>query len=356
MKNLIELNKEIETIFKPEIYIFNEYKNIMFNERWVNEIFDNKNYFYDWEQRIVNKINNTVDLDNSLKIKFIKVFHQDVLEKYNELSTIDYESLEYLKTFKLSFLNIKKPENFCSEFYSSSDDFEYGDFLEKMSRIFEIEDYNYNDGEYDSEKAKDILEDEIMFKLHDGEKSIVVIEEIEETTYLYQEKDLAKIDSYYSYGFLSYCLENARTLLKNIVRHLDNLVNLIRKLENFEDDKLTLEDILVNDLTDIKLEYKLSKMEVALFYRALHDVQIINVNNQGQKHPYTNLKKYINSSNMYYFDNKKTDKVKNINKEFSKFLNDNKYEKQEIELLEFIMKKLNSRIEYINKNHEEGLF
>lgn len=355
MKNLIELNKEIEAIFKPEIYVFNEYRNIMFGKHWVNEIYDNENYFYDWEERIVNKINETVDLDNPLKIKFIKIFHQDVLQKYNELGTIDYEKLEYLKTFKQSFLNIKKPESLCSEFYSSSDDYMYGGFLDMMSRIFEIQDYSFYDGEYDPETAKDVLEDKIMHKLHDGKKSVVIIDEIEETVYSYKEKDLAEIDRYYSYGFLSYCLERTRTILKNIIKHLDNLVNLIRKLENFEDDKLTLDDILVNDPTDIKLEYKLSKMQVALFYRALHDAEIIYVNNQGQKHPYTNLKKYIDNSNMYYLDKTKTSIVKDIPKEFAKFLNDNKYEKHELKLLKLIIEKFNSRVEYIKANQEEGL-
>jgi len=355
MKNLIELNKEIEAIFKPEIYVFNEYKNIMFNEGWVNEVFDNKSYFNDWEQRVVNKINNTIDLDNPLKIKFIKVFYQDVLEKYNEIITIDYEKLEYLKTFKLSFSNLKKSESLCSEFYSSLDDFKYGDFLEKMSRIFKIEDYTFYDGEYDPETAKDILEDKIMYKLHDGKKSVIINDEIEETVYSYKEKDLEEIDRYYSYGFLSYCLENTRTLLKNIVKHLDNVVNLIRKLENFEDDKLTLDDILVNDPTDIKLEYRFSKMEVALFYRALHDTGIIHVNNQGQKHQYTNLKSYINNSNIYYLDKTEVTKVTHITRQFTRFLNDNKYEKHELKLLNLIIEKFNSRIEYIKANHEEGL-
>ena len=81
MKNLIELNKEIEAIFNPEIYIFNEYRNITFSKHWVNDIYANQNYFHEWEERIINKINNTVDLDSPSKIKFIKVFHQDVLNK-----------------------------------------------------------------------------------------------------------------------------------------------------------------------------------------------------------------------------------------------------------------------------------
>ena len=401
MKNIIELNKEIEAIFNPEIYIFNEYRNITFRNHWVNEIYDKENYFLDWEKEILNKIDNTIDLGNPLKIKFIKILHQDVLGKYSELSKINYEDLDYLKSFRQfpilfsTKLNRSKVE--CSEFYSLHENKKYGEFLNKMARIFKIEDYEFYDAEYDPESYKDVLQDEIMFKLHDieelvydkkdedeilfdkkdedkdeidilmemgeeihkemfGEEAGIEVPEREETIFkLKNKEEEEEINRYYSYGFLSYCLENTRTLLKNIVKHLDNLVNLIRKLENFEDDKLTLDEILINDPTDIKLEYKLSKMEVALFYRALHDTGIIHVNNQGQKHPYTNLKSYIDNSNIYYLDKAKMSKVNDITRQFARFLNDNKYEKHELKMLNHIIEKFKSRIEYIKANQEEGL-
>ena len=388
MKNLIELNKEIEAIFNPEIYVFNEYRNITFRKHWVNDIYDNQNYFYDWEENILNKINNTVDLDSPSKIKFIKIFHQDVLKKYNDLSKIDYENLDYLKSFKqfpiLFSSTINKSKNECREFYFHPDDFRYGDFLDLMARIFHIEDFNFYDAEYDSSEYKDVLEDSIMNKLHNLdeieidevdeignatsklEKEDVTefnIDEIDETTLDKIEEILfdnkveveVEINRYYSYGFLSYCLENTRNLLKNIAKHLDDTVNFIKKLENYKEDEFTLDEVYDNDPNNLKLEFKINKMEVALFYRALHDTGVIDVNNQGQKHPYTNLKKYINSSNMYYLENMKVDKVKNINKEFSKFLNDNKYEKQEIEVLELIISKFKNRKEEILANQEKGL-
>lgn len=355
MKNLIELNKEIEAIFNPEIYVFNEYRNITFRKHWVNDIYDNQNYFYDWEENILNKINNTVDLDSPSKIKFIKIFHQDVLKKYNDLSKIDYENLDYLKSFKqfpiLFSTDINKSKDDCSEFYFHPEDYRYGDFLDLMAKIFNIENFNFYDANYDSSEYKDVLEDKIMYKLHDTEE----IEREVSVFKLKNTEDELEINRYYSYGFLSYCLENTRTLLKNIAKHLDDTVNFIKKIENYKEDEFTLDEVYDNDPNNLKLEFKINKMEVALFYRALHDTGVIDVNNQGQKHPYTNLKKYINSSNMYYLENMKVDKVKNINKEFSKFLNDNKYEKQEIEVLELIISKFKNRKEEILANQEKGL-
>ena len=383
MKNLIELNKEIEAIFNPEIYIFNEYRNITFSKHWVNDIYANQNYFHEWEERIINKINNTVDLDSPSKIKFIKVFHQDVLNKYSELSKIDYENLDFLKSFKqfpiLFSNNLNRSKVECSEFYFHPDDFRYGDFLDLMARIFKIENFYYYDGDYSPDSSKYILEDLIMNKLHNLDEVDEIgkaksklkeedvtefnIDEIDETVLdkideiLFDDKVEVEVEinRYYSYGFLSYCLENTRTLLKNIVKHLDDTVNFIKKLENYKEDEFTLDEVYDNDPNNLKLEFKINKMEVALFYRALHDTGLIDVNNQGQKYPYTNLKKYINSSNMYYLDNMKVDKVKNINKEFSKFLNDNKYEKQEIEVLELIISKFKNRKEEILASQEEGL-
>ncbi|MBZ0328263.1 MAG: hypothetical protein K8F54_11700 [Altibacter sp.] len=339
MKNIFEINAEIEKITNPVIEYHHHYQNIMFFGDWVSEI--DYTYFIKWQETIKKKINDIADLDSPSKVKFLKVFHQDVLQKYNEQLKLNFNELDTLKAkLKQKYVSegfIRKPKKKSKEVYyspDSHDDFDY--ILTKMSEIFELEKFDiYNDDECGGpEGLKDILQDEVLSKL-----------KVEDD----------QLESLYSYVHLSVCLELTRDMLKNITQHLDSIVNYIKKLENFEEDKLTLDEVYDNDPNNLKLEFKINKLDVALFYRVFHDVGIIEVDNKNQKNPYTNLKKYIDSSNMYYMENKKVDKVKNINKEFSKFLNDNKYEKHEINLIELLISKLKSKKEEIEANSEEGL-
>ncbi|WP_431107188.1 hypothetical protein [Winogradskyella poriferorum] len=327
MKDIIDLNAEIEKIAKPEIEFHEKFQNISFYGLWVNEI--SYTYFEDWEDRIKTKINNIADLDSPSKVKFIKVFQQDVLQKYNDLSKVDYDSLEILKTIpRVIFMTnsyVEPPKSKGSEIYYSGDfDDGFEEILQKMAEVYKVETFDYYDGEHSPDSQKDILEDEILCKLNLEEEHL---------------------ESLYSYTYLSLTLESTRELLGRITKYLDYLVNLINKLENFEEDKLKLDDVFAVDPTDIKLEFKINKLAVAMFYRNLHDLGLIHVDNKNQKTPYTNLKKYINEANIYYLDNNKVNRVKNINKEFSKILNDKykEYEKQELNLLDLLITNFQQR-------------
>lgn len=327
MKDIIDLNAEIEKIAKPEIEFHEKFQNIRFYGNWVNEI--SYKYFEDWEERIKNKINNITDLDSQSKVKFIKVFQQDVIQKYDDLSKFDYGSIEILKSIPrvvfMTDLSVESPKSRGSEiYYSDFFDDAYEEILYKMAEVYKIDNFDYYDGEHSPDSQKDILQDEILDKLNLEEE---------------------QLESLYSYAYLSLTLESTRKLLERITKYLDYLVNLIRKLENFEEDKLKLDDVFAADPTDIKLEFKINKLSVAMFFRNLHDMGIINVDNKNQKTPYTNLKKYINEANIYYLDNNKVNKVKNINKEFSKILNDKykEYEKQEFNLLDLLITNFQQR-------------
>ncbi|SDB30507.1 hypothetical protein SAMN03097699_0607 [Flavobacteriaceae bacterium MAR_2010_188] len=337
MQNIIDLNSEIEKIAQPEIEFHQKFQNIRFDGNWVNEL--NYNHFEDWEKRIKDKINKIVDLESPSKVKFIKVFQQDVLQKYNDLLKVDYDNLETLKSIpRIIFMTdsiIKPPKTKVSEFYFSGDIMDgFEEILLKMAEIYKIESFDYYDGDNHPDSQKDILQDEILHRLN-----------IEDN----------QLDTIYSYVFLCFALKSTTKLLGGITKYLDYLVNLINKIENFEEDKLTLDEVYDNDPNNLKLEFKINKINVALFYRVFHDLGIFEVDNKNQKHPYSNLKNYINGSNMYYLENHKVEKIKNINKEFAKFLNDNKYEKHEINLIELLISKLKSRKEEIEANSEEGL-
>lgn len=342
MKDIVKLNSEIEKIYNPEIIFYENCNNILFNGYWVSEI----NYldYSDWLKRIKKKILKIADLGNSNKIVYLKTFHQDILEKYNSLVQTNYEDLQdLLNRTKTEFLlpdSIKKPKWTNRDGYRAKDDLnnKFEIIMDKMAAFFQIEDWDTFTASQDLEYGEWELEDLITDKLQ-----------------IKNENSVNEFEKFYAYAHLSHCLDIHKQTLKAIVDYTDKVVQFIKKIENFEEDKLSLD--IINDLdpNNLKLEFKINKMDVALFYRILHDVGIIYVDNKNQKHPYTNLKKYIDNSNMYYLENKKVDKVTKINKEFAKFLNDNRYEKHEKALIDLLISKLKSRKEEIEANYERGL-
>jgi len=335
MKKFIELNSEIEKLYNPEIQILNNYKNISFYGEWVNDLFNKVDFFNNWEAKIKEQIDKVSDPDSPTNIKFIKVFHQDVLHKLNTLNENDCENLDYLKSFPqfaITFDNASNPSKTkSSEFYFDSENFvEYGEFLDRMARIFNIKGFDSFDGEHDPESQKDILQDEILFKLKANEN---------------------ELDKFYSLGFLSYCLDNTKTILKNITKHLDSFVNLIKKLENFEEDKLTLEEVYDNDPNHVKFEFKVSKKEIAILFKNLKDFGVFHIEKNGFNSEQTQLIKYINNANMYFYHNGNIKPVKGITKEFAKVYGaEERVMHQDIEkkFLKDLIKKLTERIKEID--------
>lgn len=339
MKNILELNAEIEKLFNPEIQYYSQFKNILFNDKWVNEI-DN-NYFDELEKRIKDKINLIADLESLQIIKYLKIFNEDLLKKYRNNLTIEYENLDKLNLLTKVILfvheeTIIKPKEQCSVLnFNYIDDYE--PYFNTMLKIYKIgrEWYDYFNAIELSDAIAYIEEDiKEKYQLHENEEDAIV--------------------EYYAFAHLSICLSAQRDVIVRIAEYFNNLINVISKIESFKDDKLSLEEIYDNDPTNIKLEYRINKMEVAFFYRALHDAGILFVDNKNQKYPYTNLKKYINKSNIYYLENNKVEKIDNINKEFSK-INSNEYKTQEMKMLELVISKLNTRKEVLLSDKEEGI-
>jgi hypothetical protein len=338
MKDIIDLNAEIERLARPEIIFHEGNQTFSLFGTWIIET-DYK-YFGAWEKRILDKINNIADLDSPSKVKFIKVFYQDVLKKYSKSNEFNSENLDELKStfsrYSVTPESMGKPQKKCSdlsfvsESWNDKDFIRFHDSIYKLGKIFYEDDFDFTlDFDYSLLDEKNHLE-ELIFEKYE-------IEELNLQVFDFNKEE--KLEMFYSYVQLSLCLDKIKTLLKNIVKHLNYLVNLIKKLESFEEDKLNIDDVFAADPTDIKLEFKINKLAVAMFYRNLHDMGIIHVDNKNQKTPFTNLKKYINEANIYYLDNNKVNKVKNINKEFSKILNDKykEYEKQELNLLDLLI-------------------
>ncbi len=90
MKHIIDLNSEIEKIVNPHIQYHHKHDNVTYFRKWINEI--SETFFEEWEQEIKEKIDLFADLGNPIKLNIIKIVHQDVLEKYSELSKIDFKN------------------------------------------------------------------------------------------------------------------------------------------------------------------------------------------------------------------------------------------------------------------------
>ncbi|MEW4925192.1 hypothetical protein [Algibacter sp. 2305UL17-15] len=336
MKNIIDLNSEIEKIINPVIEYHHEHENISFFDEWVNDM--PRTFFTDWEIAIKEKINLVADLGNPMKIQIIKVIHQDVLEKYKEQLELNFNDLELLKSKQNLYWRNKeleapkeKPMNI---YYHPDSDF--SDTIEKFAELNDIKNFSPYDGDNSPDGYKDELEDMILDKFG-----------LIEST---QEIQDEKINQLYANLFLSHCLESTRQMLKRIAEYLDSLVGFIKKAENFEIDKYSFDEISDNDPTNLKLEFKTNKLNVVFLYKALFEEGFIDVDRKNQKQKDTNLKKYLDNANIYFLNEKgESVKVKGINKEFSKVKNGDKgeYERQEIELLDLIISKFSDRREKI---------
>ena len=330
MKNILELNIEIEKMFNPEIIYYNLVGNIAVNQTWINEI--DKSYFDVYEKHIKEKIDLIADLDSNGKINFLKIFHQDILQKYKEQLSLNFSDLEYLKSItKIYIRSIEAPKEKTNEISFSADDSQYEEILEKLAELFKIEDFNiYGDThgffEYKNvmdEKLLDIVKNEDLGKLVPtvddfGLENLFGLDgEFDEDYGLSPEEYV--LGRYYSYAYLSLFLESNRSMLERLANYMEYLIVLVEKVEGYGKDKLTLEDINEGDPNKLKFELKLNKLEVSILFKNLSDFGYIEVDNRGQKHPFTQLKKYIDNANMYYLNEKgEAELINNISKEFSK--------------------------------------
>lgn len=336
MKQIIDLNTEIEKLVNPDVEYYHQYQNIKFFDMWVNEV-EVEKFFLAWRDNIIDKINSIADLESHMKVTLLKVLHQDVLKKYSECQKSDYNSFDALKTFfgYHGHRSIEKPKTESKDFVYTPDSY-FNVLLEKFAHINEITNYDFYDENYSPDAHKDKLEDEVLHKLGLLEKNT-------------NEQNMA-LNELYSFVHLSLCLDWSCRVLKYVAKYLDSCINLINKAENFEADKYSFEEVSDNDPTNLKLEYKVNKLDVVFLYRALFESGVLDVDSKNQKYSDTNLRKYLDNANIYFLNGKgQSVKVKGISKEFSKVKNalPEEYGHQEIALLDLIIKKFTDRREKI---------
>ena len=342
MKNIFDLNKEIEAVVNPAIEFKHEHNNILFNCKWVNEI--EQTFFPEWEDRIKEKIDLIINVESPFMIKTLKIFHQDILKKYKDLTEQNFNDLELLES-KLSVYSyanqVEAPKEKSSCFYYIPEESHiYAERLEKFAQLNRIVDFDFYDDSHSANEHKDLLEDKVFFKL--GYK------ETRQQQRLWKKK----LNELYSFVHLSSCLDSLRTMFYNISEHISNYINFIEKVETYEANKYSMDEIIDNDPNNLKLEFKINKISIVFFYNILFESGIIDIYGINERNRNTNLRKYLDRANICYL--KETGEVipvKGITKEFAKIKNDKdgEYTRQEIELLDLIIRKFDTRKEKLIK-------
>ncbi|WP_298367548.1 hypothetical protein [uncultured Lutibacter sp.] len=360
MKNIIELNIEIENIFNPDIIYYHLSGNTTVNQSWVNEI--DSSYFNDYEERIKEKIDLIADLDSSGKINFLKLFHQDVLHKYKEQIKLNFSDLEYLKSITkiyIASVDYEEAKQKTSDIDFPRDDM-YEAVLEKLAKLFELEDFDMYNGDF--LESKNIIDEMLLdiSKKEDLEKLAPTVDEFGLENYFGLDGEFDEdyglsakeslLGRYYSYAYLSLFLESNKDMLGRIAEYIEYLIVLVKKVENYGEE-LTFEEVHNNNPNNLKLEFKINKKEIAMLFKNLSDFGYFHVDNTGFKHPHTQLKKYIANANMYFPHNGEIKLIKDIKKEYSKVYGMEErvmHQNMEKEFLKDLIKKLTERIKEID--------
>jgi hypothetical protein len=346
MKNIIAINTEIEKICNPNIIFYEEYQNILVNGCWVTEI--DEIIYTDTLKKIKKKITNLADLSNPNKLLYFKIFRQEILEIYKNLTSLNYDKLDVI-TSNLEYSN--------SFFYSNevpkltSREFIINLIPIKNYKFDDILDYTgilYNIDEWFTSEVRSGVDDDIDILEYLEEKlSPLIIGN--------QKDEDLKFEKHYSYALLGDQLMFYRELIRLIAEHTEKIYLFINKIENKEESVLGLEDIYDNDPNNVKLEFKISKKEIAILFKNLYDFEIFHVDNKGFRDDYTQLKKYINNANMYFPRNGKLEPVKGITKEFSKVYGKEErimHQGFEKKFLKSLVVKLTERIKEIDSEKE----
>ncbi|SNR58697.1 hypothetical protein [Lutibacter flavus] len=350
MKDIVKLNEAINKLFTPHIVLYNDIHNITINGFWASEI------DYDFHTKLVREIEKRIiriaDLGNNKKLLYFKTFHQDLLEKYNDFLQNDYEDIEVLKQSitrtVFSSESLKQPKWTSRDGYlvdeNTTDKLEF--IMDKLATMFHIEGWDSLDVLQDLDcDIHATLEEHIIEKIEEsGDKKDDYIQ-----TYG-KEKEI-NFEKHYAFAHLSYCFDIHKKTLKHVVEYIDNTYQFIKKIENFEEDKLTLEEVFEGDPNNIKFEFKISKKEIAILFKNLNDFGIFHIDNKGFKHKHTQLKKYIDNANMYFPHNGEIKPVKGITKEFAKVYGEEErvmHQDIEKEFLKRLLDNLTERIKEID--------
>jgi hypothetical protein len=338
MKNIIAINSEIEKLFNPKVVFYEEYQNILINERWLTE-FD-ENIYVEKIKKIKNKITNTADLNNPKKLVYFKTFRKEILKKYKILSEFNYSdlnvvanNLEYSNSF---FYSNEVPQFTSKEFILNTEsklNYKFDDILDYTGILYNVGEWYTGEIRTGIENDIDILEymEERLSPLIFGNKN---------------DEDL-KFEKYFSNALLGDQLKFYRELIGQIAEHTEKIYQFIEKIKNQEELDFGLQDIYDNDKNRIKFKFKINKKEIVMLFKNLNDFGIFHIDKKGTNSEQTQLTKYIDNANMYFYHYKNLKPVKGINKEFAKvYGKEERIMHQDIEkkFLNDLIKKLENRV------------
>jgi hypothetical protein len=322
MQKLAELNSEIENTISINAVYNESIENYSYNGFWVTEL--NSDYFEKKVKKIEKLLSKKIDYDNEKHIKYLKVIYKDVCRIYEEQSISNYYTLTSFELINnnwnvdLSFPN-KPPKHYS---FNVSEPNPANGFDNRQEYLVEIIRGFY------SIKDKNISPDELKTILIDSYK-------------------VDEIDLIFAKANFSYIIWLHQQMVSKIKNAIENIFSVIQKLESFSKptEENNLEEKTSSNNTT-KIEFAMKKKDIAIFFHTLHELKIVKTDTDNIHNSQTKLKDFIDNSNIYYSLNKNLTKVGNIKKQFTE-LNNKEIDKQEIEFLNNIISKFETRLEEV---------
>lgn len=327
MLKLAKLNIEINTILDFYIAYNGVVNNFKYNDNWVTDI--NHYYFEKRKEEIENLIDENIDYEDEKNLLFLEDIFNSIIykiellsehlddfssfnfDKINWPSSLDYPSLPP----NYSPLDLKEP----SPSNHFDDRFEY--IIEIIKGFFNISPVNETSNNQEG---------------------------LNETLLISPEIDEMDLEPIYAKAHLTYILSLHIEMLKEIAVKIENILKVvdIRKsyIEQNHHGDLGLENV--------KLEFNISKNHLGHLFYNLYEIGIIAKDKTDTKDKRTKLKDYINSANMYYFDDNKSKyfKASKMTRAMKVTRNiESKVVQDEISFLESFVSKLNTRLDSLNE-------
>jgi cob(I)alamin adenosyltransferase len=324
MQKLAELNYIISKSITLDITYNLSIENYRYNNKWVTDI--QPNYFSKRLKKIEKLLDKNINYDENNHIKFLKIIHQDVTIAYEKLTKFnheDYLSFDYSEhdweveivapelapSKDVLILELPNPGN------QFDDRAEY--IIENIKGFFDI---NFDDS-LNQKELNDLLTNNYNIEVNE-------------------------LNSIYAKAHLSYIISLHIQMVKEIAYKIDSLLSVIKKLEDYSEMNKTDIEEIDNNTSETKLEFAMSKKDIAIFFHSLHELNIIKTDTDNIHNSQTKLKSFIDNSYIYYKHNNNLTRVGNIKKQFTD-LNNKDINADEIEFLKNLIDKFETRLEEV---------
>lgn len=334
MKDILELNSEIEDFAIPKIIYNFSIRNYLFNKKWVNEIEPSE---FIAKHEYINKLISELNFNTEQNIKFLKGINEIVISTINSITKNNNQFLEFdsSKWHHLSIENTSPkilPAHPCSEIDNTNK--AYPQIISRIFNYFEID-----------------KETQELFSTNSINNSN---KELNEFILKKNNIDKEELEEYYAKSYMSYVLTLYQESLYKIADYIlliERTINMKGKPDEFH--KINEHKTENIDVDKNVLKFNLSKNHIGHLFYNLYEIGIIAKDKTDIKDERTKLKNYIDSAKMFYLDKSSNYvRVERMTKAMKVDRNNSKSVQDEINFVESLVLKLNARLDNLNKKLE----